>query len=62
MQENPLMYNGTPCEDLYPNEHFEKGITNGANWYNVPGMPPVFTLLLLAAHVCFSHGSSNKAV
>ncbi|KAM8905520.1 carboxypeptidase D [Spinachia spinachia] len=36
-QENPLMHNGHPCEDLYPNEYFEDGITNGANWYNVPG-------------------------
>ncbi|XP_039986082.1 carboxypeptidase D [Xiphias gladius] len=36
-QENPLMHNGHPCEDLYPDEYFEDGITNGANWYNVPG-------------------------
>ncbi|XP_044058334.1 carboxypeptidase D [Siniperca chuatsi] len=36
-QENPLMHNGHPCEDLYPGEYFEDGITNGANWYNVPG-------------------------
>lgn len=37
MQENPDMHNGHPCEDLYPDEYFEDGITNGANWYNVPG-------------------------
>ncbi|XP_051253108.1 carboxypeptidase D [Dicentrarchus labrax] len=36
-QENPLMHNGHPCEDLYPDEYFKDGITNGANWYNVPG-------------------------
>lgn len=36
-QENPLMHSGYPCEDLYPGEYFEDGITNGANWYNVPG-------------------------
>ncbi|KAI3354320.1 hypothetical protein L3Q82_018854, partial [Scortum barcoo] len=36
-QENPQMHNGHPCEDLYPKEYFEDGITNGANWYNVPG-------------------------
>ncbi|XP_018542741.1 LOW QUALITY PROTEIN: carboxypeptidase D [Lates calcarifer] len=36
-QENPLMHNGHPCEDLYPDEYFEDGITNGANWYNVAG-------------------------
>ncbi|XP_071353378.1 carboxypeptidase D [Trachinotus anak] len=36
-QENPVMHNGHPCEDLYPDEYFEDGITNGANWYNVPG-------------------------
>ncbi|XP_059186882.1 carboxypeptidase D [Centropristis striata] len=36
-QENPLMHNGHPCEDLYKGEYFEDGITNGANWYNVPG-------------------------
>lgn len=36
-QENPLMHNGHPCDNLYPGEYFEDGITNGANWYNVPG-------------------------
>uniref|UniRef100_A0A3Q3LCT9 Carboxypeptidase D, a n=1 Tax=Mastacembelus armatus TaxID=205130 RepID=A0A3Q3LCT9_9TELE len=36
-QENPLMHNGHPCEDLYPDEYFVDGVTNGANWYNVPG-------------------------
>ncbi|KAK1899795.1 Carboxypeptidase D [Dissostichus eleginoides] len=36
-QENPLMHNGHPCVTLYPFEYFEDGITNGANWYNVPG-------------------------
>ncbi|XP_074535278.1 carboxypeptidase D [Halichoeres trimaculatus] len=36
-QENPAMHNGHPCEDLYPEEYFHDGITNGANWYNVPG-------------------------
>ncbi|XP_068173763.1 carboxypeptidase D [Antennarius striatus] len=36
-QENPLMHNGHPCEDLYPDEYFSDGITNGAKWYNVPG-------------------------
>lgn len=45
LQENHLMYNGRPCEDLYPGEYFEDGITNGANWYNVPGMPTPASLL-----------------
>ncbi|CAJ1065576.1 carboxypeptidase D isoform X3 [Xyrichtys novacula] len=36
-QENPMMHLGHPCEDLYPEEYFQDGITNGANWYNVPG-------------------------
>uniref|UniRef100_A0A8C8C7I3 Peptidase M14 domain-containing protein n=1 Tax=Oncorhynchus tshawytscha TaxID=74940 RepID=A0A8C8C7I3_ONCTS len=36
-QENALMHKGHPCEDLYPSAFFEDGITNGANWYNVPG-------------------------
>ncbi|KAM6988121.1 carboxypeptidase D isoform 1-T1 [Tautogolabrus adspersus] len=36
-QENPVMHNGHPCEDLYPEEYFKDGITNGASWYNVPG-------------------------
>uniref|UniRef100_A0A8C2Z2K4 Carboxypeptidase D n=1 Tax=Cyclopterus lumpus TaxID=8103 RepID=A0A8C2Z2K4_CYCLU len=36
-QENPLMHNGHPCVDLYRGEYFKDGITNGANWYNVPG-------------------------
>lgn len=31
------MHNGFPCTDMYPNEYFEDGITNGAKWYNVPG-------------------------
>ncbi|KAM9734172.1 carboxypeptidase D [Menidia menidia] len=36
-QENPLMHKGHPCEDLYPEEYFKDGITNGAQWYTVPG-------------------------
>ncbi|KAK7882086.1 hypothetical protein WMY93_028260 [Mugilogobius chulae] len=36
-QENPLMHSGHPCESLYKDEYFTEGITNGANWYNVPG-------------------------
>ncbi|XP_076027482.1 carboxypeptidase D [Genypterus blacodes] len=36
-QENPLMHSGHPCEDLIAGEYFMDGITNGANWYNVPG-------------------------
>uniref|UniRef100_A0A1A8RAE8 Carboxypeptidase D, a n=1 Tax=Nothobranchius pienaari TaxID=704102 RepID=A0A1A8RAE8_9TELE len=36
-QENPLMHSGHPCEDLYPEEYFKDGITNGAKWYTVPG-------------------------
>ncbi|CAL9683911.1 unnamed protein product [Knipowitschia caucasica] len=36
-QENPIMHNGHPCEDLYTNEYFKDGITNGASWYNVAG-------------------------
>lgn len=32
------MHNGHPCPDVYPNDYFEDGITNGANWYNVAGM------------------------
>ncbi|XP_030600026.1 carboxypeptidase D [Archocentrus centrarchus] len=36
-QENPLMHKGHPCEELYPDEYFKDGITNGAQWYSVPG-------------------------
>ncbi|XP_041851854.1 carboxypeptidase D isoform X2 [Melanotaenia boesemani] len=36
-QENPLMHKGHPCEDLYPEEYFQDGITNGAQWYAVTG-------------------------
>ncbi|CAH2220110.1 carboxypeptidase D [Pelobates cultripes] len=36
-KENNKMFSGSPCEDIYPNEKFLNGITNGANWYNVPG-------------------------
>ncbi|XP_029111423.1 carboxypeptidase D isoform X3 [Scleropages formosus] len=34
---NPVMHKGHPCEELYPNEYFKEGITNGAQWYSVPG-------------------------
>ncbi|XP_008293258.1 carboxypeptidase D isoform X2 [Stegastes partitus] len=36
-QENPQMHKGHPCVDLYPEEYFKDGITNGAQWYIVPG-------------------------
>uniref|UniRef100_A0A8C5H4J4 Peptidase M14 domain-containing protein n=1 Tax=Gouania willdenowi TaxID=441366 RepID=A0A8C5H4J4_GOUWI len=36
-QENSLMHKGHPCEDRYPGEYFEDGITNGAKWYTVRG-------------------------
>uniref|UniRef100_A0A803VV63 Carboxypeptidase D n=1 Tax=Ficedula albicollis TaxID=59894 RepID=A0A803VV63_FICAL len=36
-KENAKMYQGSPCKDMYPTEYFPHGITNGAQWYNVPG-------------------------
>ncbi|XP_043910412.1 carboxypeptidase D [Protopterus annectens] len=36
-ERNSQMYNGHPCNDLYPGEYFPHGITNGAKWYSVPG-------------------------
>lgn len=36
-QENAQMFQGHPCPDMYPDEYFPHGITNGAHWYNVPG-------------------------
>uniref|UniRef100_A0A7M4F8C3 Carboxypeptidase D n=1 Tax=Crocodylus porosus TaxID=8502 RepID=A0A7M4F8C3_CROPO len=36
-RENAQMYQGSPCKNMYPSEYFPHGITNGANWYNVPG-------------------------
>lgn len=39
VQENPLMHNGHPCKDLYSEDVFQDGITNGAQWYSVPGKP-----------------------
>ncbi|XP_008826960.1 carboxypeptidase D [Nannospalax galili] len=36
-KENSQMFQGRPCKNMYPNEYFPHGITNGANWYNVPG-------------------------
>uniref|UniRef100_A0A8B9J038 Carboxypeptidase D n=3 Tax=Amazona TaxID=12929 RepID=A0A8B9J038_9PSIT len=36
-KENTKMYQGSPCKDMYPSEYFPHGITNGAQWYNVPG-------------------------
>lgn len=31
------MFQGRPCKNMYPNEYFPHGITNGVSWYNVPG-------------------------
>ncbi|MEE6468602.1 hypothetical protein FKM82_008326 [Ascaphus truei] len=36
-KENTQMFQGSPCKDMYPNENFLHGITNGANWYNLLG-------------------------
>ncbi|XP_036196782.1 carboxypeptidase D isoform X2 [Myotis myotis] len=36
-KENSQMFQGRPCKNIYPNEYFPHGITNGANWYSVPG-------------------------
>ncbi|XP_028615164.1 carboxypeptidase D [Grammomys surdaster] len=36
-KENSQMFQGRPCKDMYLNEYFPHGITNGASWYNVPG-------------------------
>ncbi|XP_026545885.1 carboxypeptidase D [Notechis scutatus] len=36
-KENVEMFQGHPCDNIYPDEYFPRGITNGANWYNVPG-------------------------
>ncbi|XP_066520014.1 carboxypeptidase D isoform X2 [Hoplias malabaricus] len=38
-KENSQMYDGYPCKDIlqYQYEHFQDGITNGAQWYNVAG-------------------------
>nr|XP_028564224.1 carboxypeptidase D [Podarcis muralis] len=36
-KENARMFEGHPCADMYPGEYFPHGITNGAQWYNVPG-------------------------
>lgn len=62
VQENPLMHNGHPCEDLYPKEYFEDGITNGANWYNVPGMPASLVLLCYSPHSFFSQKISQSTL
>ncbi|KAM6463145.1 carboxypeptidase D [Liasis olivaceus] len=36
-KENVQMFQGHPCDNMYPDEYFPHGITNGAKWYNVPG-------------------------
>ncbi|XP_015745003.1 carboxypeptidase D [Python bivittatus] len=36
-KENVQMFQGHPCDNMYPEEYFPHGITNGAKWYNVPG-------------------------
>ncbi|KAL8198996.1 UNVERIFIED_CONTAM: hypothetical protein K2H54_031412 [Gekko kuhli] len=36
-KENAQMFQGHPCTEMYPDEYFPHGITNGAHWYNVPG-------------------------
>ncbi|CAH1233231.1 CPD [Branchiostoma lanceolatum] len=35
---HPTMHSGHPCDDIKPDEYFQDGITNGAAWYNVPGV------------------------
>lgn len=50
------MHNGHPCEDLYPDEYFEDGITNGAKWYNVPGRPTAFILFCNSEELAFIFG------
>lgn len=63
VQENPLMHNGHPCEELYPDEYFEEGITNGAQWYNVPGMPAFFhPPLFLTTFILFFTGDQPRLV
>ncbi|XP_074640654.1 carboxypeptidase D-like isoform X2 [Tubulanus polymorphus] len=31
------MHGGKPCPNLFPNEYFTDGITNGAKWYSIHG-------------------------
>lgn len=56
------MHNGRPCEDLYPNEYFEDGITNGAKWYNVPGRPTSFILFCNSLELAFIFGILEDVV
>lgn len=51
-QENKKMYQGSPCKDLYPTEYFPHGITNGAQWYNVPGKVNLQSLGYLQVNAC----------
>lgn len=43
------MYQGSPCKDMYPTEYFPHGITNGAQWYNVPGKLELKSLALFVS-------------
>lgn len=45
------MHKGHPCENIYPYEYFEEGITNGANWYNVPGMTTPFFVTIFFSFI-----------
>lgn len=54
VQENPLMHKGHPCEALYPDEYFRDGITNGAQWYSVPGTSTPFILSRLPIQKLFN--------
>lgn len=58
------MHNGFPCTDMYPNEYFEDGITNGAKWYNVPGKPAFFALQSSRSHLIqtFLSGDIKKSL
>lgn len=60
------MSQGHPCEDMYPEEYFSHGITNGAQWYSVPGKAPKLEDFLwnlknqsCSRKLCNPNGSSN---
>ena len=37
LQAHNKMHTGHPCDNMFPNEHFTDGITNGAHWYPLTG-------------------------
>lgn len=54
------MHEGHPCKDLYSEDFFQDGITNGAQWYSVPGEPTLLHSLSLYFYQCIFYKWSKQ--